>query len=55
LRVLARYAGVPASRIGDALRSVDLADRARDKFATYSLGMKQRLGVAAALLKDRSW
>ena len=52
LRVVARYAGVPASRIGDALRSVDLADRARDKFATYSLGMKQRLGVAAALLKD---
>lgn len=52
LRVLARYAGAPPWRIGDALRSVDLADRARDKFATYSLGMKQRLGVAAALLKD---
>jgi ABC-2 type transport system ATP-binding protein len=52
LRVVARYAGVPASRIGDALRTVDLAERARDKFATYSLGMKQRLGVAAALLKD---
>ena len=34
------------------MRSVDLADRARDKFAAYSLGMKQRLGVAAALLKD---
>jgi ABC-2 type transport system ATP-binding protein len=52
LRVVARYAGVPASRIGEALLSVDLADRARDTFATYSLGMKQRLGVAAALLKD---
>jgi ABC-2 type transport system ATP-binding protein len=29
-----------------------LAQRARDRFATYSLGMKQRLGVATALLKD---
>ena len=50
--VVARYAGVPASRIADVLQTVDLADRARDKFSTYSLGMKQRLGVAAALLKD---
>jgi ABC-2 type transport system ATP-binding protein len=52
LRVLARYAGVPLSRVGDALGAVDLTDRARDRFSTYSLGMKQRLGVAAALLKD---
>jgi ABC-2 type transport system ATP-binding protein len=43
---------VPWSRIDEVLRSVDLADRAGDKFAAYSLGMKQRLGVAAALLKD---
>ncbi len=52
LRVIARYAGVPKERIDSALEQVELADRARDKFATYSLGMKQRLGVAAALLKD---
>jgi len=52
LRVIARYAGVPKARIEAALELVDLADRARDKFATYSLGMKQRLGVAATLLKD---
>ena len=52
MRVVARYAGVPPSRVGDVLETVDLADRARDRFATYSLGMKQRLGVAAALLKD---
>ncbi len=52
LRVVARYAGVPKRRIEEVLRLVDLTDRARDKFATYSLGMKQRLGVAAALLKD---
>jgi ABC-type multidrug transport system ATPase subunit len=52
LRVIARYAGVPKERIDGVLELVDLMDRARDKFATYSLGMKQRLGVAATLLKD---
>jgi ABC-2 type transport system ATP-binding protein len=52
LRVIARYAGVRKERIETALEQVELVDRARDKFATYSLGMKQRLGVAAALLKD---
>ena len=52
LRVIARYAKAPKKRIEAVLDLVDLEDRARDKFATYSLGMKQRLGVAAALLKD---
>ncbi len=52
LRVIARYAGVSKERIEAALEQVELADRARDRFATYSLGMKQRLGVAATLLKD---
>jgi len=52
LRVLARYAGVTKTSIEGALETVDLAGRARDKFSTYSLGMKQRLGMAAALLKD---
>jgi ABC-2 type transport system ATP-binding protein len=51
LRVVARYASVPASRIDPVLKLVDLTDRARYKFKTYSTGMKQRLGVAAALLK----
>jgi ABC-2 type transport system ATP-binding protein len=51
LRVVARYAGVPKSRIDPVLKLVDLTDRARHKFKTYSTGMKQRLGVAAALLK----
>ncbi len=50
--MIARCAGVPKGRIKETLDLVDLTDRARDKFATYSLGMKQRLGVAAALLKD---
>ncbi|CAN5901439.1 ABC transporter ATP-binding protein [soil metagenome] len=52
LRVMARYSGVPKKRIGEVLEQVELTDRARDKYRKYSLGMKQRLGVAAALLKD---
>ncbi|HEX9095673.1 MAG TPA: ABC transporter ATP-binding protein [Candidatus Dormibacteraeota bacterium] len=52
LRVVARYASVPKSRIEPVLKQVDMTDRARHKFKTYSTGMKQRLGVAAALLKD---
>jgi ABC-type multidrug transport system ATPase subunit len=52
LRVLAAYTGVPAARIDAVLDDVELTARAGDPFAAYSLGMKQRLGVAAALLKD---
>jgi ABC-2 type transport system ATP-binding protein len=52
LRLLAAYAGVGRDRIGEVLRTVDLTDRAEDRYGTYSLGMKQRLGVAAALLRD---
>jgi ABC-type multidrug transport system ATPase subunit len=52
LRVMARYAGAPRSRIPEVLEQVELSGRANDKFRKYSLGMKQRLGVAAALLKD---
>jgi ABC-2 type transport system ATP-binding protein len=52
LRVLAKHAGVPETRIEAALDQVDLAARADDRFGTYSQGMKQRLGLAAALFKD---
>jgi ABC-2 type transport system ATP-binding protein len=52
LRVLTRYAGVEDRRIDVVLDLVDLAARAKHKFGTYSLGMKQRLGVAAAMLTD---
>ena len=52
LRVIAGLAGVPEKRIGPALEQVELTPRARHKFDTYSMGMKQRLGVAAALMKD---
>ncbi len=53
LRVLAASgARVPASRVDEVLALVGLADRGRDKAGRYSLGMKQRLGIAAALLSD---
>jgi ABC-type multidrug transport system ATPase subunit len=52
LRVFARYASVPAAKVDEVLETVELADRADDRASSYSLGMKQRLGVAAALLKD---
>ncbi len=52
LKVVALYSGVDNSRIGEVLEQVELSGRAKDKYKKYSLGMKQRLGVAAALLKD---
>jgi ABC-2 type transport system ATP-binding protein len=52
LRVLARYARAPEARIEAVIKEVGLWSRDRDRFRTYSLGMKQRLGIAAALLKD---
>jgi ABC-2 type transport system ATP-binding protein len=44
--------GVPAARLDEVLDIVDLAARQRDKVGGYSFGMRQRLGVAAALLRD---
>ena len=52
LRVVARHAGVTTARVAAVLEQVELTGRAGDRYGTYSLGMKQRLGVAAALLKD---
>jgi ABC-2 type transport system ATP-binding protein len=51
LRLLAEAAGVSRPRVDECLEIVDLAERAEDRFKGYSLGMKQRLGIAAALLK----
>lgn len=51
LALLARAGGVPMSRVDEVLELVGLRDRARDRVRTYSLGMKQRLAVASALLK----
>ncbi|MEX1295826.1 MAG: ATP-binding cassette domain-containing protein [Candidatus Limnocylindrales bacterium] len=53
LRALAASgARVPTSRVDEVLALVGLAERGRDKAGRYSLGMKQRLGIAAALLSD---
>jgi ABC-2 type transport system ATP-binding protein len=53
LRVLAIALGdVPNARIDAVLETVGLRDRARDPYKTYSLGMKQRLGLASTLLRD---
>jgi ABC-2 type transport system ATP-binding protein len=52
LRVLARYRGLGDDDVERVLDRVDLAARGRDRFKSYSMGMKQRLGVAAALLGD---
>lgn len=52
LRVLSRLAGLPDSRIDEVLEIVGLTGRENDRFSDYSLGMKQRLGIAAALLQD---
>ncbi|HLF41138.1 MAG TPA: ABC transporter ATP-binding protein [Acidimicrobiia bacterium] len=52
LRLLGALAGVARGRVDDALEEVGLAGRAGDPVRRYSLGMRQRLGLAAALLKD---
>lgn len=52
LKVTARIKNVPYSKIDGVLEIVNLADRKDDKFQTYSLGMKQRLAIGAALLSD---
>jgi ABC-2 type transport system ATP-binding protein len=52
LRVITDYASVDGKRVDEVLDMVELTSRAGRKFGTYSTGMKQRLGVAAALIKD---
>jgi ABC-type multidrug transport system ATPase subunit len=52
LKVVADMASVSSKRVGEVLDMVELTSRAGRKFGTYSTGMKQRLGVAGALLKD---
>jgi ABC-2 type transport system ATP-binding protein len=52
LRVYAHAAGIPVSRVDDALGIVGLGDVAGRKVGGFSLGMRQRLGLAYALLGD---
>ncbi|MDT5030776.1 MAG: type transport system ATP-binding protein [Actinoplanes sp.] len=52
LRVICTAAGLPATRAAEALDLVGLTPAAKRKFKGYSLGMKQRLGIAAAMLGD---
>jgi ABC-2 type transport system ATP-binding protein len=52
LQLLARSIGVPHQRVDAALAQVGLAGRERERYRTYSLGMQQRLAIAATLLKS---
>ena len=52
LRILASTIGVPDRRVDEVLALVGLADAARRRIGGYSLGMRQRLGIAGALLAD---
>jgi ABC-2 type transport system ATP-binding protein len=52
LRMLSRAVGLPDSRVDEVLSLVELQDAAKRRVKGYSLGMRQRLGLASALLGD---
>lgn len=52
LKLVCRIKGVSESKINEKLEIVGLLERKNSKFKTYSLGMKQRLAIASALLND---
>jgi len=52
LRIICDIKGMPYGDIGRVLETAQLAERKKSRFSTLSLGMKQRLGIAAALLGD---
>jgi len=52
LDLLAGAIGAPRGKVEEVLAATSLTDRAGDRYATYSLGMKQRLAIAATLLKS---
>lgn len=52
LKIVAEIRGANYSRIDEVLKTVGLFERKKDKFSTYSLGMKQRLAIASAMLNN---
>ncbi len=52
LSLLADATGLPRPRVGEVLERVGLSERADDRYKGYSLGMRQRLAIAATLLKQ---
>lgn len=52
LAIVAQIKGCEKSRIQEVLNTVGLSERMKHKFSTYSLGMKQRLSIASALLAN---
>ena len=52
LELVCKIKGTPFSKVDEKLELVGLLERKNDKFRTYSLGMKQRLAIASALLND---
>lgn len=52
LQLVCKIKDVPSDKIQEKLEVVGLLDRMHSKFSTYSLGMKQRLAIASALLND---
>lgn len=52
LQIVATIKGVPEQRIDQVLETVNLLGRKKDAFSSYSLGMKQRLAIASALLAN---
>ncbi|MFM6850482.1 MAG: ATP-binding cassette domain-containing protein [Terrabacter sp.] len=52
LGLLAAAIGSPRHRVDEVLEATHLGDRGRERYAGFSLGMKQRLAIAATLLKD---
>lgn len=52
LQIVAEIKGTPYARIDEVLAVVGLLERKKDKFSTFSLGMKQRLSIASALLNS---
>lgn len=52
LKIVAEIKGTPHTRIDEVLKTVGLLERKKDPFRTYSLGMKQRLSIASAMLNN---